>query len=34
VNGGWDEQMVDDIFCAQDAQIIKALPMYEDLEDF
>jgi hypothetical protein len=33
VTGGWDELLVDDLFLPQDAQMIKAIPIFEDVED-
>jgi hypothetical protein len=33
VTGTWDLLLVNDIFCLQDAQIILALPVHEDIED-
>jgi hypothetical protein len=34
ITGNWDEQMVVDIFCAEDAQTILSIPLRDDMEDF
>jgi hypothetical protein len=31
--GQWDEQILKDIFCSQDVEIICAVPVHEDVED-
>jgi hypothetical protein len=33
VIGGWDEQLVQSIFWKQDADLILAIPVKEDMED-
>ncbi|XP_071683374.1 uncharacterized mitochondrial protein AtMg00310-like [Lolium perenne] len=33
-SGTWDARLVDDTFSIQDASLIKAIPVHEDIEDF
>ena len=33
-SGKWDDQLLTDLFCEHDADIIRAIPLQEDLEDY
>jgi hypothetical protein len=34
ISGKWDEQLVTDMFCEEDAKSILTTPLREDMEDF
>ena len=34
VLGSWDSRLIDDTFFTQDANLIKAIPVHDDIEDF
>jgi hypothetical protein len=34
VIGTWDEQLIADIFCQEDARLIMSIPLREEMEDY